>query len=69
MKTEYLIHDAISMIGNIGGTLGLFVGFSFSNVISAILSFLNLCTKRAQKWMEKQNQGCMVKNLHSFNGG
>ena len=31
---EYLIYDEIGMIGSIGGLLGLFLGFSFLNVIS-----------------------------------
>ena len=29
-KKEYLIYDGIGMFGSIGGSLGLFVGFSFS---------------------------------------
>ena len=28
---EYLIYDGFAMIGAIGGTLGLFIGFSFSD--------------------------------------
>ena len=31
---EYLIYDAIGMIGSVGGTLGLCIGFSFTNVAS-----------------------------------
>ena len=38
--TEYLIHDANSMVGSIGGTLGLFIGFSFNNVISFVIKKL-----------------------------
>ena len=38
--TEYLIYDANSMIGSIGGALGLFIGFSFSNVISFVVNKL-----------------------------
>ena len=37
---EYLIYDGIGMIGSVGGTLGMFIGFSFSNVISSTLNFL-----------------------------
>ena len=37
---EYLILDTIAMIGSIGGTLGLFIGFSFSNAFSYILSIV-----------------------------
>ena len=37
---EYLILDTIAMIGSIGGTLGLFVGFSFSNVSSYVINVM-----------------------------
>ena len=29
IKTEYLIISTLSLIGNVGGTMGMFVGFSF----------------------------------------
>ena len=38
--TEYLIYDANSMVGSIGGTLGLFIGFSYNNVISFVIKKL-----------------------------
>ena len=38
VNEEYLIYDFNSMIGSIGGTLGLFIGFAFSNVISSVLN-------------------------------
>ena len=41
LYTEYLIYDANSMVGSIGGALGLFIGFSFSNVISLALNKLH----------------------------
>ena len=31
---EYLIYDWIGMIGSIGGSLGLFVGFSFRDLFT-----------------------------------
>ena len=34
---EYLIYDFVSIIGSIGGTLGLFIGFSLSKLVSIIL--------------------------------
>ena len=40
---EYLIYDTINMIGSLGGTLGIFIGFSFSNVLNVILSFIKSC--------------------------
>ena len=40
---EYLIHDLISMIGSVGGTFGLFIGFSFNNVVSNIIYQIKKC--------------------------
>ena len=33
---EYLIYDIFGMIGSVGGTLGIFIGFSFSGMLSFI---------------------------------
>ena len=45
---EYLIYDGLGLIGSVGGTLGMCVGFSFSSVINSIVSFVllirNKCT-------------------------
>ena len=40
IEKEYLIHDFIGMLGSIGGTLGMFIGFSFLGVISSMLEYL-----------------------------
>ena len=37
---EYLITDSITLIGSVGGTLGLFSGFSINNVVYNIMDFL-----------------------------
>ena len=37
---EYLNYDAIGMIGSVGGTLGMFIGFSMTGVISWIFVYL-----------------------------
>ena len=37
---EYLIYDTLSLIGTIGGTLGLFVGFSFYDFLAMIIHFV-----------------------------
>ena len=34
VKEEYLIYDFIGLVGSVGGTLGLFIGFSFYDIIS-----------------------------------
>ena len=36
---EYLIYDVISMIGSVGGTLGMCIGFSFTGLISYLIHF------------------------------
>ena len=37
---EYLIYDLVAMISAIGGTMGLCIGFSFTNILSSILRYL-----------------------------
>ena len=36
---EYLIYDWIGMIGSIGGSLGLFIGFSFRDFLTYFIQF------------------------------
>ena len=36
---EYLIYDSMAMIGSVGGTFGMFIGFSMTGVISSIIEF------------------------------
>ena len=43
MKTvyeEYLIFDIVGMIGSVGGTLGMCIGFSFSGIAWTVLEFV-----------------------------
>ena len=37
IEEEYFVYDLTAMIGSLGGSLGLLVGFSFFNVICTIL--------------------------------
>ena len=37
---EYFIIDTIGLIGSVGGTLGVFIGFSFSNLIISIIEYI-----------------------------
>ena len=37
---EYLIYNEVSMIASVGGTLGMCIGFSFTNVVSCIINFI-----------------------------
>ena len=43
---EYLVHDFISMIGSVGGTLGMCIGFSFTGFSSSILNQILKILKR-----------------------
>ena len=40
VSEEYLIFDLVAMVSAIGGTLGLCIGFSFTDVISSALKFM-----------------------------
>ena len=40
VSEEYLIHDFIGVIASIGGTLGLFIGFSFTNISSFLFNLM-----------------------------
>ena len=39
-QKEYLVYDGIGMFGSIGGSLGLFVGFSLFDSLCMILDFV-----------------------------
>ena len=44
---EYWVYDTEGMIGTLGGSLGLFLGFSFYGVISDLLDiFWNTVSKK-----------------------
>ena len=46
VQEEYLVYDFVTMIGSIGGTLGLCIGFSFSGLFDSFLaSFKTLALK------------------------
>ena len=38
--TERLVFDLVGMVGSVGGTLGMCIGFSFSGITSTMLSFM-----------------------------
>ena len=39
---EHLVFDTVNMIGSIGGTLGMCIGFSFSGIISTVLEYVKV---------------------------
>ena len=42
LHEEYLIYDVTSMIGSVGGTFGMCIGFSFTGILSSFMRLLNL---------------------------
>ena len=43
---EYLVWTGISVVGNIGGQLGLWVGFSFTGFVAGIVKFWYLASRK-----------------------
>ena len=43
--TERLVFDVVGMVGSVGGTLGMCIGFSFSGITSNILEFIKSSMK------------------------
>ena len=37
VNQEYLIYDITGFVGSVGGTLGLFIGFSFRDIVEIVL--------------------------------
>ena len=40
IQEEYLVYSSVDLIGNIGGTLGLFLGYSFYDNLKIIFNFM-----------------------------
>lgn len=57
MYQEYVVYDAIGIIGSVGGTLGLFIGFSFSGLISELIDVCSslLKSKHGQSQVSHKN--------------
>ena len=45
---EYLIYDHVELIGSVGGTLGMCIGFSFTGVIQNCTIFIMKKFKQSQ---------------------
>ena len=46
VEMEYLINDFVKMLGSIGGTLGMCIGFSFLGLATMILQNLESFTNK-----------------------
>ena len=40
---EYLIYNFFDMFGSVGGTLGVFIGFSMTGLISTAIDYFRKC--------------------------
>ena len=47
---EYVVYDTIGMNGSVGGTLGMFIGFSFTGFISSIINRLSKLKNKFTVW-------------------
>ena len=47
-KKELWVYDEISLVSEIGGALGLFVGFSFLNVADLVIYICDVLKKKVQ---------------------
>ena len=63
IEKEYLIHDFVGMLGSIGGTLGMFIGFSFLGIISSMLKQLQFLLN----YMCFKNESSNVVNVKENN--
>ena len=56
VKTEYLIVSLMSLVGNVGGTLGLFIGFSFATTFELIMDVLQKLWKNLKGSSTKERK-------------
>ena len=52
VKTEYVINTLVSLIGTVGGTMGMFVGFSIIGMFESLMAHLDMFWK----WLIIRNQ-------------
>ena len=43
-STDYISYDILSLIGEVGGTLGLTIGLSFFNISELVIDFIKYIT-------------------------
>ena len=55
VKEEYLILDLVAMVGSVGGTLGLCIGFSFSDCFGFFTNQFTQIIRRLKKVRDEEN--------------
>ena len=53
VKEQYYITNEISLVGNVGGTLGMFVGFSIIGTSESFITLIGYVWKRLMAWRLK----------------
>ena len=46
VKQEYLVNSLLSLVGNVGGTMGMFIGFSIIGMFESMTAYLDILWKR-----------------------
>ena len=54
VKEEYLILDFVAMVGSVGGTLGLCIGFSFNNFFGFVSNQIMQIIRRLKRVKEEE---------------
>ena len=54
VHVEYFIYNTMGMIGSVGGTFGMFIGFSVTGFISS-----------ATEYLQQYNCKCKIKDVNS----
>ena len=63
-QIEYLIYDTLSLVGTVGGTLGLFVGFSFYDFIFMIIDLF--FDKLSAKFQNQEHSSDLVSSITTY---
>ena len=61
VKEQYVVYDLVAMIGAVGGTMGLCIGFSFNDALNFVLSYLQV----GVNWMKARVANKRYLLLHS----
>ena len=66
---EYVLMDAAGVVGGIGGTLGLFIGFSFRDIIAWILQGVKTFIQNRQNPLKSRMKSTKSSRIKSLTEG
>ena len=55
-RTNYVTYKLLNFMSDVGGLLGLFLGFSLLSLFELMLTICSYMKKRIDQWIEKLNQ-------------